>query len=236
MPYLTDEELLERFQYYITQVEQRLLNEEDFEDLINQIPCMVLLSRSEAIKIEYTNKRHQEVTGYSLEELREECPTFLNEVIHPVSLESIQGFLPEFYKNQASHKTLYFIQYAKLMSDNFYSSLITFTKAPRKSDGLVVRMPLLIEEFGKLSPKMEQIVKMDRFKLKHFKKFQQLTDREVQVLELLANGCNNPQIAERLFISRSTVETHRKNLKRKLELRSFKDLMKYAFAFNLIEV
>lgn len=85
-------------------------------------------------------------------------------------------------------------------------------------------------------PFAERIVKMHQFKLKHLKRFQQLSSREIEVLTLLANGYNNPRIAKHLFISRHTVETHRKNLKRKLKLRSLRDLMRYAFAFDLLEV
>lgn len=92
------------------------------------------------------------------------------------------------------------------------------------------------KDFGKHQKKIERIIKMDEFKLKHFKQFQSLTEREVEILKLLANGYNNPKIADKLFLSRSTVETHRKNLKRKLELKSLRDLMRYAFVFDLVEV
>lgn len=236
MAYFTDQELLERYEFYTLQLEDRLLKGEDFKDLCDQIPCMVLLSRPESIEIEYTNKRHLELTGYSLQKVRDECPKYLNDIVHPVSLENVRKFVPQFYASQNHHQTMTFVQYVKLRGKSDYSPLITFTKSPRKSVDLVIRMPLLIEEIGTLSTKMEQIVKMDQFKLKHFKRFQQLTTREVEILKLLANGYNNPQIAEHLFLSRRTVETHRKNLKRKLELRSFCDLMKYSFAFNLVNV
>lgn len=83
---------------------------------------------------------------------------------------------------------------------------------------------------------MERVVSMDEFKLKNFKRFQTLTKREVEILQMLANGCDNPAIAEQLFISRQTVETHRKNLRIKLDLNSYRDLMKYAFSFNLVQL
>lgn len=81
---------------------------------------------------------------------------------------------------------------------------------------------------------LEQVIQRDLFRRCHAEQFRQLTDREIEVLQLLAGGLNNPEIAQRLLISRSTVETHRKHLNRKLGLRSFWDLMKYAFAFDLV--
>jgi DNA-binding CsgD family transcriptional regulator len=47
-----------------------------------------------------------------------------------------------------------------------------------------------------------------------------LTRREQEVANLVAQGLNNRQIAERLFISRRTVETHVENIRRKLDLAS----------------
>lgn len=234
MAYLTEQEIIDRFNYYTLQVEQGL-KDNDFESVINEIPCTVVLSRSKAIEIEYTNRRHMELTGYSLEEIRAECPQYLNDIIHPTSLKNIQQFLPEFYANQQSNQTMSFVQYVQVDGKADYTPLITFTKSPRKADDLVVRLVLRMQEFQKFSPEMEQVVRMDQFKLKHFKLFQQLTEREVEILKLLANGFNNPAIADLLFISRQTVETHRKNLKRKLDLNSFRDLMKYAFAFDLVD-
>lgn len=61
-----------------------------------------------------------------------------------------------------------------------------------------------------------------------------LSERERQVLNLIAKECSNKQIAEKLFISERTVETHRKNIFRKTNTSSLVGLIKYAFANNLI--
>lgn len=61
-----------------------------------------------------------------------------------------------------------------------------------------------------------------------------LSNRERLVLQLAAEGMTSAQIAERLFISRRTAETHRANLMRKLELRSQTDLVRYAIRQGVI--
>jgi len=58
--------------------------------------------------------------------------------------------------------------------------------------------------------------------------FERLGSREREVLQLLAEGLSSPEIGRRLSISTSTVETHRRNLMRKLDLHSVADLTKYA--------
>ncbi|MBA3997607.1 MAG: DNA-binding response regulator [Candidatus Accumulibacter sp.] len=52
--------------------------------------------------------------------------------------------------------------------------------------------------------------------------------REREVLQLLAEGCTSPIIASRLHIATSTVEVHRRNIMRKLDLHSVAELTKYA--------
>ncbi|MBN1218574.1 MAG: response regulator transcription factor [Anaerolineae bacterium] len=55
-----------------------------------------------------------------------------------------------------------------------------------------------------------------------------LTSREREVLQLLAEGLSNKEIAEQLSISIKTVETHRSNMMSKLEVSNKTDLIKYA--------
>ena len=61
-----------------------------------------------------------------------------------------------------------------------------------------------------------------------------LTDREREVLNLMAEGHANAAIAERLFISARTVETHRASVMRKLRLRSQTDVVRYALRRGIL--
>lgn len=61
-----------------------------------------------------------------------------------------------------------------------------------------------------------------------------LTDREREILKLIAQEKFNKEIGETLFISERTVETHRKNIFRKTKTSSLVGLIKFAYANNLI--
>lgn len=60
--------------------------------------------------------------------------------------------------------------------------------------------------------------------------------REREVLRLVAEGVRSPAIAEQLHISVATVEAHRRNIMRKLDLRNVADLTKYAIREGLISL
>jgi len=67
-------------------------------------------------------------------------------------------------------------------------------------------------------------------------KIQNLSEREVQVLKLIANGITNKDIGEKLFISPKTSEAHRNNILKKLNLKSTADLVKFAIAKNITKI
>jgi two-component system response regulator NreC len=66
--------------------------------------------------------------------------------------------------------------------------------------------------------------------------YETLTDREREVLQLIAEGSSTRQIAELLHISVKTVETHRAHLMDKLELRSTAELTQYAIRKGVISL
>ncbi|MBK9125080.1 MAG: response regulator transcription factor [Chloroflexi bacterium] len=60
------------------------------------------------------------------------------------------------------------------------------------------------------------------------------TPREIEILELIAQGCSNTEIAAELVISHSTVKTHINNLYRKLAVRSRVQALSRARALQLV--
>jgi len=65
--------------------------------------------------------------------------------------------------------------------------------------------------------------------------YQQLSDREKEVLSWLAKGYANKEIAQHLYISVKTVETHKSNLMEKLGLKTRPELIKYALQKGLLQ-
>ena len=63
-----------------------------------------------------------------------------------------------------------------------------------------------------------------------------LSKREFEVLELIAKGFRTADIAEKLFVSIHTINSHRKNILKKLKLKSPAQLIVYAIESKLVQV
>lgn len=66
--------------------------------------------------------------------------------------------------------------------------------------------------------------------------YQTLSDREIEILRLIAEGLPSKDIAERLFVSQNTIEFHRKRIMRKLGVTNMAQLVKEGFAKGYIKV
>ncbi|CAG7641789.1 Oxygen regulatory protein NreC [Paenibacillus solanacearum] len=65
--------------------------------------------------------------------------------------------------------------------------------------------------------------------------YETLSDREKEIVALIAKGYSNKEIAEQLVISVKTVETHKSNVTEKLGLKTRPELVKYALKKGLLQ-
>jgi two-component system response regulator NreC len=91
-----------------------------------------------------------------------------------------------------------------------------------------------------LSPSVARVVVQDYQQGSTTKKsndpYDNLTDREREILKLLAEGYTTQEIADTLIISPKTVEGHRTNLMAKLSIRNRVELVKYALRKGIITI
>lgn len=89
---------------------------------------------------------------------------------------------------------------------------------------------------GPIEHFLKQISNLQRFKEEKKERFEELTEREVEILSLIAGGLKNPATAQKLDISRATVQNHRARIRDKLNIESQADYIKYALAYDLIQL
>ncbi len=76
-----------------------------------------------------------------------------------------------------------------------------------------------------------------RFKAEqNLKENDDLTKREIEILQLAAGGMSNKEIADKLFISQKTVDAHKNHIMQKLKLKNTAELVIYAIKNKIIEL
>jgi DNA-binding NarL/FixJ family response regulator len=115
-----------------------------------------------------------------------------------------------------------------------------------ESQIMIVSMHSKIDAVGKgeyfldSSVSHEVVKKLMKFPLKEAKitdaAYGTLTPREQEVMRLLAEGLSTKEVAEKLFISPKTVENHRANIMKKLDLHSSLELFRFAARIGLLDV
>jgi DNA-binding NarL/FixJ family response regulator len=63
-----------------------------------------------------------------------------------------------------------------------------------------------------------------------------LSSREIEILKLIVEGLNNQEIADKLFISIRTVESHKSHIMQKLDIKTTVDMVKFALKNNLVSL
>lgn len=114
------------------------------------------------------------------------------------------------------------------------SSTRIFMRDHLKQPVLTITQSIPIDTMHTMSLKAERILEENNFLKANINTFLNLTPRELEILKHLAKGESATECGEKLFISPQTVETHRKNIRKKLGTTSFFELTKYARAFDLI--
>lgn len=104
--------------------------------------------------------------------------------------------------------------YIDSVSSNFYCSIVP------------------IQDWKHLKNRLVSLIEEEEFIRVNKDRYNRLTKREKEVISLISIGLNSREISSRLFISKHTVEQHRKNAKKKLEVSTATDLLKFGRIFS----
>ena len=99
---------------------------------------------------------------------------------------------------------------------------------------LTITMSFQIDAMHHMAAKASRLLEENNFLRNNLHIFAKLSKREREVLALMALGKTSSETAQQLFIAQHTVETHRKNIRQKLNTNSYYEICQYARAFDLI--
>lgn len=116
----------------------------------------------------------------------------------------------------------------------YASNTTVFLKDEKGNATYVITTASPLDPEHHITIKINRLMDDVRFLRNNAMVFGKLSVREVQVLKLMDLGLSSVEIADKLFIALATVDTHRRNIRRKLTLKNNYDAVKFAHAFNLV--
>lgn len=211
----------------------------NIEAIANNLPGVVIIHDLRDWSVAWMSPRGLALFGTSLEEIS----ALTSEEYHEryFNSEDAKDYVPKLYKiierNDADEICTFFQQVRFKTTDNWtwhMASIKILAHYERNKPLLTITMAFPIDAMHHMASKASRLLEENNFLRNNYSKFSKLSTREVEVLGLMAKGKSAPETAEILFISLHTVETHRKNIKQKLETSSYFELTQYARSFDLI--
>lgn len=161
----------------------------------------------------------------ALQEITELNPTI---VITDISMPEMTGVeLVKRLKQQnpnAKILVLSMFDNSTILEDLMASNISGFVLKDKGKEDLIYALTQIAAGQVYFSPEIMQHLLAFRKKIDA----PQLTLREIEIIKLLDKGLNSGQMAEQLFISEHTIETHRRNILRKTSTHSATELLRYA--------
>jgi DNA-binding CsgD family transcriptional regulator len=219
----------------VFQIEKKLKTHEmQIEDvnifLPNETNYAVNLNNNQNFTLEYLGKNFEEMLNVSTDVVIDTPLSFIKDYVYPGDFEKGVRLVKDFALKGMNTS---YIQRVSPVGQNKYLPLYTVVSGQSYNNSLVSVL-VSLEKIGQVTNKMLRVLEETIYTRHNYHKFASLTAREREIITLLALGYQNNEIGEQLFISKATVEQHRKNLKRKLEIKRFVDLIRFAQAFDLI--
>lgn len=237
---ITSNELIDAGGQQVFTLGQKISNGEcTVEEIGEYLPGNLLVTDLSQNAVTYMNKRGCDILMHNLDELQVMGPDYFQRFFVREESERIISGYAFLQQQQDPSRVFNFTHRVKPKGASTYNwyfgtAKLLYTPGGENSHKILL-MVNDVNSLGAIAPKINILLEESDWVKKNFKKFSLLTKKEKDIITLLASGLSTKQIAETLCISRLTVNTHRRNITQKLELKSFALLYRFAVAFGLIK-
>ncbi len=203
------------------------------------LPGVVIIHNvRKGFRIEYMSELGLAYLGHSLAEIRDMGDAYYKRFFNEEDLKEYMPKIAGVLERNNMDEILSLFQQVRPSQNHSWSWHITTIRILLQ-DGegkpiLLTTMAFPIDPLHHVTHKVTRLLDENEFLRRNYFNFSKLGKREREILKLLVTGHTATNIAEKLFIAITTVETHRRNIKDKLEARSAYELSQYARAFDLI--
>jgi DNA-binding CsgD family transcriptional regulator len=209
---------------------------ETIRAVADELPVAIIIHCIEDLSITYMNRPGLERIGTTLEELQN-----INHEQYFVRYfvdEDVKDYVPKILKIVQTGSPAEVSYFQKVRTVKEWQLFVSNTKVfARGKSGKVthlITVASMLDPDNHITANVNRLMTEVNFLRDNSRLFKKLTKREKEILTLMARGMNSAEISQKLFISPTTADTHRRNIKSKLDLKSRYDIVQFAQVFNLI--
>ncbi|MCJ8165083.1 helix-turn-helix transcriptional regulator [Pontibacter sp. E15-1] len=205
----------------------------------DDLPIVLIIHNfQKEMAVEYISRRGEIELGTTLKKIRQMGPAYNTEFFNPEDAKEYVPKIIEMLEHNDDNEIVSFFQQVRTKKGHPWTWHFSTIKILMRDDTgaplLSVTTAFPIEPLHHVTSKVSRLLEENNFLRKNYSLFSRLSDREKEVLRLMALGQTAAESAEALSISVTTIETHRRNIKAKLATTSFYELTQYARSFDLI--
>jgi DNA-binding CsgD family transcriptional regulator len=204
----------------------------------NDLPAYIIVHDIRDFSVVYMCEAGLKHLGHTLDQLKEMGEGYHTYFFNP---EDAKDYVPKIFalmeKNNDDESVSFFQQVRRSPQHDWEWYLSATRIFVRDDDGkplLTITTATPVDSHHHISNKAQRLLEENNFLRHNHKVFDTLTKREREILRLIAMGLSSAEIASMLHLSEATVNTHRKNVKNKLNARSNYDITRFAQAFDLV--
>lgn len=211
----------------------------ELDILAQHVPAIIIVHQLDGIVLKYMSPSGLRILNTTKEAIFNlPGEEYQNRYFNPDDAADYTPKLIQLLEKGDETEFVTFFQQVRSSPEDDYKWYFTTTKIFMKNaEGKpthIISYAQPIDPSHHLTSKVSRLLEENNFLIKNHARFAKLTKREIEILKCMALGENSDLIAQKLFISEATVNTHRKNIRTKLNATTHYDLVQFAHAFDLI--
>lgn len=208
-------------------IEDYISKEKLPEEIFNHLPGIIYISDFPQLSVLWLNYESFKILGYTARQIKAAGPDFFVELLHPDDLGVVGGVV-DFFENK---KGDYFRSAYRMMHSEghylwFYGTSTILRKHQNGDPMLLIGFAMDIFSQIQTDTKLRELLH-ENLQLRNKLTINSLTNRQKEIMILIANGKTSKQIGDKLNISSHTVETHRKNILKRLNFHNSAEMVKF---------
>jgi DNA-binding CsgD family transcriptional regulator len=216
------------------QVRIKIASLQQFE---KEIPAVFVVHDLSDFSVIYMSQRGLDFLDASIEDVRLGKAEYHARYFNPEDAETYVPKILSLIERNNDELISFFQQVRPSVNHEwswYLSSIKIFLRDNNCKPRLTITMAVPMATDHPFVGKIDRLLEENNFLHRNKKIFATLTKREREVLKLMATGVNSNIIAEKLHISESTANTHRRNIRSKINAQNNYDVTRFAQAFDLI--